>query len=48
VAADELRRQADVFIDLTELKPKISREDRSQEPRVNRKHPSLDRIRDGN
>jgi len=30
VVADELRRQADVFIDLMELKPKIFREERSQ------------------
>ncbi len=36
VVADELRRQADVFIDLMELKPKIFREERSQGPRVNR------------
>ena len=34
VVADELRRQADVFIDLMELKPKIFREERSQGPRV--------------
>jgi uncharacterized LabA/DUF88 family protein len=34
VAADELRRQADVFIDLMELKPKISREEGSQGARV--------------
>jgi uncharacterized LabA/DUF88 family protein len=34
VVADELRRQADVFIDLMELKPKIIREERSQGPRV--------------
>ena len=32
--ADELRRQADVFIDLMELRPKIIREERSQGPRV--------------
>ena len=47
VIADELRRQADVFIDLIELKPKIIREERSQGPRVDRKHPSLGRIKDG-
>ena len=46
--ADELRRQADVFIDLMELRPKIIREERSQGPRVIRKHPSLDRVKDGN
>jgi len=34
VAADELRRQADVFIDLMELKPKISRDEGSQAARV--------------
>ena len=34
VVADELRRQADVFIDLMELKPKIFREERSQGPSV--------------
>ena len=34
VVADELRRQADVFIDLMELRPKIIREERPQGPRV--------------
>jgi hypothetical protein len=34
VVADELRRQADVFIDLLELKPKIICEERSQGPGV--------------
>jgi uncharacterized LabA/DUF88 family protein len=34
MVADELRRQAEVFIDLMELKPKIIREERSQAPRV--------------
>ena len=32
--ADDLRRQADVFIDLVELQPKIRREERLQGPRV--------------
>jgi len=34
VVADELRRQADVFIDLMELRPKIIRDERSQGQRV--------------
>jgi uncharacterized LabA/DUF88 family protein len=33
MVADELRRQADVFIDLMELRPKISREQRPPDPR---------------
>ena len=32
--ADDLRRQADVFIDLVELQPKIRREERLQGPRA--------------
>jgi uncharacterized LabA/DUF88 family protein len=34
--ADDLRRQADVFIDLVELQSKIRREERFQGPRVSR------------
>jgi uncharacterized LabA/DUF88 family protein len=33
IIADELRRQADVFIDLTELQPKIRREEPGRTPR---------------
>ena len=33
MVADELRRQADVFIDLLELRPKISREQRPPDHR---------------
>ena len=33
MVADELRRQTDVFIDLMELRPKISREQRPPDPR---------------
>jgi uncharacterized LabA/DUF88 family protein len=31
--ADDLRRQADVFVDLKELQPKLGRDPAPQEPR---------------
>src|SRR4029079_14411837 len=41
MVADELRRQADIFLDIVELQPKIGRvpdERRAREPRADRPH----------
>jgi uncharacterized LabA/DUF88 family protein len=41
ICADELRRQADVFIDLVELRPKISRGSGGRPPRDSRQLPQF-------